>query len=70
MENKPKKSKKKVAINISNCKYEVIRSVAASHSFEIIDDVNSTSDWQLYWIDTGVSLDRILELSVDIHLRA
>ncbi|KAJ3309445.1 Tubulin polyglutamylase ttll6 [Boothiomyces sp. JEL0838] len=56
-----KKKIKKVAglnINLTNCKYELLREISGSLGFHIVDE----DEWVLYWIDTGVSLERVLDM--------
>ena len=49
-------------INLSNCKYDILRKVSKLNSFQMIEDADSESDWDIYWTDTGVSLERVLEM--------
>ena len=57
-----KRRKKKpypVAINLANCKYEVVRDVVRSlHWVEVGDD----DAWEVYWTDTSITVERILRL--------
>ena len=55
---KKKKKKNRVPINIANCKYDVVRKCAVEFGCRIVDD----SNWYLFWIDTGVSIERVLEM--------
>ncbi|KAJ3275781.1 Tubulin polyglutamylase ttll6 [Terramyces sp. JEL0728] len=52
---------KKVAglnINLANCKYEILREISGSLGFNIVEH----DEWVLFWIDTGVSLERVLDM--------
>ncbi|KAJ3322091.1 Tubulin polyglutamylase ttll6 [Boothiomyces sp. JEL0866] len=55
------KKVKKVAglnINLTNCKYELLREISGSLGFNIVEE----DEWVLFWIDTGVSLERVLDM--------
>lgn len=53
------KKKKELTLNASACKYDVVKDCAASLGFSLVNDFKN---WNLFWIDTGVSLERILEM--------
>lgn len=60
---KKKTVKKKVpplTLNMTNCKYEVVQSCCKNFGFKIVDDPKL---WSLFWIDTGVSIERILDMT-------
>ncbi|KAK3235051.1 hypothetical protein CYMTET_54723 [Cymbomonas tetramitiformis] len=61
---KPKVKRKKrkpypISLNLSNCKYEVIRMVQKKLGWK---EVGDDDDWQVYWTDTSVSIERIMRL--------
>eukprot|EP00798_Chlamydomonas_sp_ICE-L_P020154 gene20154-26888_t len=64
-EKKPVRKKKKKAlppirINLSNCKYEILRIVQRKLGWiEVGDD----DDWEVYWTDTSVTIERIMKLT-------
>ena len=47
---KPKKASV-MTINLSNCKYDIVRECALDFGFKIVED--SSSSWFLNWMDTG-----------------
>jgi hypothetical protein len=51
--------KSKLAANIDNCKYDVVREQVLKYGMEIVQE---DSPWNLFWIDTGVSFERILTM--------
>lgn len=60
----PKKSKKRkqsVTLNATTCKYDVVKNCAISMGYTLVSDLKQ---WSLFWIDTGVSIERILEMCV------
>ncbi|XP_078497555.1 tubulin polyglutamylase TTLL6 isoform X2 [Lissotriton helveticus] len=54
-----KKRKDRLAINLSNCKYESVRRAARRYGLHESCDTN---DWSLFWTDCSVSLDRALDM--------
>mmetsp|Transcript_33557 Transcript_33557/g.40546 ORF Transcript_33557/g.40546 Transcript_33557/m.40546 type:complete len:967 (+) Transcript_33557:117-3017(+) len=59
---KVKRRKRKpypISLNLSNCKYEVIRMVQKKLGWK---EVGDEDDWQVYWTDTSVSIERIMRL--------
>ncbi|KAG1659829.1 hypothetical protein FOA52_003772 [Chlamydomonas sp. UWO 241] len=57
------KRKKKVApirINLSACKYEVLRIVQRKLGWK---EVGDDDEWEVYWTDTSITIDRIVRLS-------
>lgn len=60
----PKKSTNKrryqIAINLSNCKYEVVRRVQRDLKWR---EVGDDEEWHIYWTDTSVSMDRVMQLN-------
>ena len=55
-----KSSRKIVTINTESCKYNVVRECSKKFGLKIVD--GSALDWSVYWIDTGVSVQRILDM--------
>ncbi len=51
--------KLKLAVNIDNCKYDVVREEVLKYGMEIVEE---DIEWNLFWIDTGVSFERILNM--------
>ena len=51
----------KISINLSKCRYDILRQVCRSRFFRVLDDPSDT-DWTVYWTDTAVSLERVLRL--------
>jgi len=59
---KVKRRKRKpfpIALNLSACKYEVVRMVQKKLGWK---EVGDDDDWQVYWTDTSVSIERIMRL--------
>ncbi|KAJ3295616.1 Tubulin polyglutamylase ttll6 [Rhizoclosmatium sp. JEL0117] len=54
-----KLKKKKVTINTTCCKYDIVRKCSVTKGLRVVDD---TEPWTLFWIDTGVSVQRVLEM--------
>jgi len=48
-----------VAVNLQNCKYEVVRAVQKRLGWR---EVGDDQEWQLAWIDTSVALERVMKL--------
>ncbi|KAI8920437.1 tubulin-tyrosine ligase family-domain-containing protein [Entophlyctis helioformis] len=46
-------------VNLTNCKYDIVRECVVNHGCKVVDDPTA---WSLFWIDTGVSLERVLEM--------
>ena len=57
---KKKKSIKSLTINLTNCKYEIVKKCAIEYGFKMSVDPKK---WFLFWIDTGVSVERILNMA-------
>lgn len=58
-----KKKKKKnpaIRINLTACKYEVLRIVQRKLGWK---EVGDDDDWEIYWTDTSVSIERIMKLT-------
>eukprot|EP00798_Chlamydomonas_sp_ICE-L_P019089 gene19089-25690_t len=58
-----KKKKKKpppIRINLTGCKYEVLRVAQRRLGWKEVDD---SDDWEVYWTDTSISMDRVSKLS-------
>ncbi|XP_012256315.2 tubulin polyglutamylase TTLL13-like isoform X2 [Athalia rosae] len=63
-QNRPPKSVKKkkrrfLTICTSNCKYEVVRRVAAKFGMK---EVTEDSSWNLYWTDLSISIERAKDM--------
>ncbi|KAI8611820.1 tubulin-tyrosine ligase family-domain-containing protein [Chytriomyces sp. MP71] len=54
-----KSKKRKLNINTTLCKYDIIRKCSAAHGLRVVDD---GEPWSVFWIDTGVSVQRVLEM--------
>ncbi|CAH8482814.1 unnamed protein product [Dicrocoelium dendriticum] len=52
-----KRKKRAYTVNLSNCKYESVRRVLRRFGFR---EVEEDEDWNLYWTDYSVSLDRVV----------
>jgi tubulin polyglutamylase TTLL6/13 len=50
------KKKKRLAVNLTGCKYKVLRDVCKFYNWEETDD---EFEWVLYWTDTSVGSDRL-----------
>ncbi|KAJ3098341.1 Tubulin polyglutamylase ttll6 [Phlyctochytrium planicorne] len=48
-----------VRINTTNCKYDIVRACSKKCGFKVVEDMET---WSLFWIDTGVSVQRVLEM--------
>ncbi|KAJ3172775.1 Tubulin polyglutamylase ttll6 [Geranomyces variabilis] len=49
-----------VVVNTFNCKYDVVRECCKKLGFRVSDD--ELEPWVLFWIDTGVSVERVLAM--------
>ncbi|KAJ3388505.1 Tubulin polyglutamylase ttll6 [Entophlyctis sp. JEL0112] len=58
---KPARTKKKPTINTVNCKYDVVRDCSVLRGLRVVDD-SAAEPWSIFWIDTGVSIQRVLEM--------
>ncbi|XP_053367425.1 tubulin polyglutamylase ttll6 isoform X1 [Clarias gariepinus] len=56
---KKKKRKKRLWINLTNCKYESVRRAARKYGLR---EAGEGEDWTLFWTDFSVSLDRVMEM--------
>ena len=64
---KPKSRRKKrrarkpapIAVNLVNCKYPLLRTVQKKLGWR---EVGDDDDWQLYWTDTSVAIERVMKL--------
>ncbi|GIL81822.1 hypothetical protein Vretimale_1419 [Volvox reticuliferus] len=57
---KRKKAPPPIRINLSSCKYEVLRIVQRKLGWK---EVGDDDDWEIYWTDTSVSIERIMKLT-------
>ncbi|KAI9204470.1 tubulin-tyrosine ligase family-domain-containing protein [Polychytrium aggregatum] len=44
------------------CKYDIVRNCALKFGFRIVDDTPEADRWSVCWIDTGVSVERVLSM--------
>ena len=59
-EPKQKKLKKTtLAVCLDNCKYDLIGRITGSLTFKPVEE---TEDWNLHWIDTSVSIERVMRM--------
>ncbi|XP_026171503.1 tubulin polyglutamylase ttll6 isoform X2 [Mastacembelus armatus] len=56
---KKRKGKKRLWINLTNCKYESVR--RAAHRYGLRETMEG-EDWTLFWTDCSVSLDRVKDM--------
>ncbi|XP_026206557.1 tubulin polyglutamylase ttll6 [Anabas testudineus] len=56
---KRKKGKKRLWINLTNCKYESVRRAARRYGLR---EAMEGEDWTLFWTDCSVSLDRVRDM--------
>eukprot|EP00191_Tetraselmis_sp_GSL018_P000237 CAMPEP_0177612540 /NCGR_PEP_ID=MMETSP0419_2-20121207/21293_1 /TAXON_ID=582737 /ORGANISM="Tetraselmis sp., Strain GSL018" /LENGTH=100 /DNA_ID=CAMNT_0019108771 /DNA_START=44 /DNA_END=343 /DNA_ORIENTATION=+ len=58
--------KDKVKINLFNTKYDILREVGRSLGYEVLDRAkmgdDEPLDWDLCWLDTSVTVDRVNKL--------
>ncbi|XP_035262932.1 tubulin polyglutamylase ttll6 isoform X2 [Anguilla anguilla] len=54
-----KKKKKRLWINLTNCKYESVRRAARNYGLR---EAPEGEEWTLYWTDCSVSLDRVMDM--------
>jgi hypothetical protein len=45
--------------NLENCKYSVVRECVVESGFKVVDE---EVPWLLLWMDTGVSIERVLDM--------
>jgi hypothetical protein len=53
------RTKRIVTINTEGCKYDIVRECSERFGLKIVD---GSPSWSVYWIDTGVSVQRILDM--------
>lgn len=53
------KKKKTISANITNCKYDVVAECVANAGMKMTLDAHN---YTLFWIDTGVSVERLLDM--------
>nr|XP_040032835.1 tubulin polyglutamylase ttll6 isoform X1 [Gasterosteus aculeatus aculeatus] len=58
---KKRKSKKRLWINLTNCKYESVRRAACLLGLR---EATEGDDWTLFWTDCSVSLDRVKDMKL------
>ncbi|EGF78801.1 hypothetical protein BATDEDRAFT_26123 [Batrachochytrium dendrobatidis JAM81] len=51
-----------LTINLTNCKYDIVKECATLFGCKLVEDPLS---WHLFWIDTGVSMERVLEMKLN-----
>ncbi|KAM5273426.1 tubulin polyglutamylase TTLL6 [Ctenodactylus gundi] len=56
---KKRRKKKRLVINLSNCRYESVRRAAQLYGLR---EGGENDDWTLYWTDYSVSLERVMEM--------
>ena len=56
---KKKRKKKRLVINLSNCRYDSVRRAAQQYGLR---EAGDNDDWTLYWTDYSVSLERVMEM--------
>ncbi|KAL0216740.1 hypothetical protein P9112_008924 [Eukaryota sp. TZLM1-RC] len=49
-----------ILVCLDNCKYEVVANCVQALKWKIVDE---TEDWNLYWMDRSVNLERVLKLN-------
>ncbi|KAI8916035.1 tubulin polyglutamylase TTLL6-like protein [Gorgonomyces haynaldii] len=54
-----KKQKKTMLCNLTSCKYDIVQQSVQSSGFKLTLD---PTNWLLLWLDTGVSVERLLEM--------
>ncbi|KAJ3202966.1 Tubulin polyglutamylase ttll6 [Dinochytrium kinnereticum] len=52
-------NKQIVKVNTTCCKYDIVRNCSRKCGFRVVDDMEQ---WSLFWIDTGVSVQRVLDM--------
>jgi hypothetical protein len=51
---------KRPVLNTAACKYDVVQSCGEKSGFRIEDEDAGSMNWSIFWIDTGVSIERVL----------
>ncbi|KAM4715161.1 tubulin polyglutamylase ttll6 [Anableps anableps] len=59
MTKKRKKNKRRLAINLTSCKYESVRRAAHRYGLK---EATEDEDWALFWTDCSVSLERVRDM--------
>lgn len=49
-----------ISVNLANCKYELLRIVQKKLGWK---EVGDDDEWQVYWTDTSVNIERIMKLT-------
>jgi hypothetical protein len=57
--NRKRSRKKALHLNATACKYDIVKTCAKRVGFKLVEDMKN---WSIFWIDTGVSVERILEM--------
>jgi len=64
-----KKIKSTVVVNVVDCKYESVRQVVRIRGWKLVEEEDLDNDegaaplhWNIYWIDTSVSSQRVMQL--------
>ncbi|ORX56069.1 TTL-domain-containing protein [Piromyces finnis] len=57
-----KDKKKTLKVDYSNCKYEVVKYCTKSFGYQQYKEEDNDDSWTLCWMDTGVSIDRVLSM--------
>ena len=52
-----------IAVNVVDCKYESVRQVVRARGWKLLEeDDDEDIDWNIYWIDTSVSSERVMRM--------
>lgn len=53
---------KRPVLNTATCKYEVVKDCGKEGGFRIEDEDSENANWSIFWIDTGVAIERVLNM--------
>lgn len=53
---------KKPILNTAACKYDIIEDCGQEQGFRIEAEDAEGTNWSIYWIDTGVAIERVLNM--------
>jgi hypothetical protein len=51
----------KTKIHLQNCRYDIVKQTASKLGYQM---VSNDEEWDIFWMDTGVALDRVLAVQV------
>jgi tubulin polyglutamylase TTLL6/13 len=56
------REQKQIYVNVSLCKYSVVRDCARARGWKLVKDKDDDTPWDLWWQDVSVSTDRVTRM--------